>query len=600
MLDKYEGFSRTHGAGHLSEKNIGETVSLCGWIHRRRDHGDLTFIDIRDRYGLCQVVLDPKISKTAFEKAAPVRKEFVVGISGKVVARANNAINPNLSTGKIEILAEEIKIFNEAKTTPFFIEENITADENLRMKYRYLDLRTQHMTRNMEMRHKLIKCVRDYLSDNNFLEIDTPILCKSTPEGARDYLVPSRVQKGKFFALPQSPQLFKQLLMVAGMDRYFQIAKCFRDEDLRLDRQPEFTQIDIEMSFVRQNDVMSMVESLTAYMFEKTSGVKFNTPFLRISYDEAMELYGSDKPDLRYDLKITDLTEQFRNAGFGVFKGAVAEGSVVKGLKMEGCAGYSRSEIDAMVEMGKSFGLKGIVTVQFKADGIKSQLSKAMSEEEIKKALAPLAPKEGDLLLLATDKKDIILNAYGRIRCEIAKKLNLIDSKKFAILWVTDFPMFEYDDEEKRFVAKHHPFTSPFLSDLKYFDSGELDQVRASAYDLVLNGCEIAGGSIRIHDRSVQEKVFAALGFSKEVANDKFGFLMEAFEYGAPPHGGIAFGLDRLLMLITDSPSIRDVIPFPKTASASCLMTGAPNVVDEKQLKELAIKQIASEITNAQ
>ncbi len=595
MLDKYEGFSRTHGAGHLNEKNIGETVSLCGWVHRRRDHGDLTFLDIRDRYGLCQVVVDPKISKTAFDKADPIRKEFVVGISGKVVERANNAINPNLSTGRIEILADEIKIFNEAKTTPFFIEENITADENLRMKYRYLDLRTQHMTRNMVMRHKLIKCVRDYLSDNDFLEIDTPILCKSTPEGARDYLVPSRVQKGKFFALPQSPQLFKQLLMVAGMDRYFQIAKCFRDEDLRLDRQPEFTQIDIEMSFVRQDDVMLMVEKLASYIFDKTAGVKFDTPFLRLSYEEAMNSYGSDKPDLRFGVKIIDLTENFRNSEFSVFKNAVAEGCVVKGLKMEGCAKYSRSEIDGLVEMGKSFGLKGIVTVQYKTDGIKTQFTKAMSEEAVKKALEPLEAKDGDLLLIAVDKKDVILNAFGRIRCEIGKKLALIDPKKFSILWVTDFPMFEYDDEDKRFVAKHHPFTSPFLTDLKYFETGELDRVRASAYDLVLNGCEIAGGSIRIHDRGVQEKVFAALGFSKEAANDKFGFLMEAFEYGAPPHGGIAFGLDRLLMLITDSPSIRDVIPFPKTASASCLMTGAPNLVDEKQLKELAIKQIAPE-----
>jgi aspartyl-tRNA synthetase len=599
MLDKYEGFSRTHGAGHLNEKNIGETVSLCGWVHRRRDHGDLTFLDIRDRYGLCQVVVDPKVSKTAFDKANPIRKEFVVGISGKVVERANNAINPNLSTGRIEILADEIKIFNEAKTTPFFIEENITADENLRMKYRYLDLRTNHMTRNMIMRHKLVKCVRDYLSDNDFLEIDTPILCKSTPEGARDYLVPSRVQKGKFFALPQSPQLFKQLLMVAGMDRYFQIAKCFRDEDLRLDRQPEFTQIDIEMSFVRQDDVMHMVEKLTSYIFDKTAGIKFDTPFLRLSYDQAMELYGSDKPDLRFGVQITDLTENFRNSEFAVFKNAVAEGAVVKGLKMEGCANYSRSEIDGLVELGKSFGLKGIVTVQYKSDGIKTQFTKAMSEDAVKKALEPLEAKDGDLLLLAVDKKDIILNAFGRIRCEIGKRLALIDPKKFSILWVTDFPMFEYDDEDKRFVAKHHPFTSPFLTDLKYFETGELDNVRASAYDLVLNGCEIAGGSIRIHDRGVQEKVFAALGFSKEAANDKFGFLMEAFEYGAPPHGGIAFGLDRLLMLITDSPSIRDVIPFPKTASASCLMTGAPNLVDEKQLKELAIKQITPEI-NAQ
>jgi len=525
-----------------------------------------------------------------------VKPEYCIALQGEVQMRPEDMRNPSMLTGDVEVVVRELAVLNEAKTPPYVLEDAVEANDVLRLKYRYLDLRTQHMTRNMVMRHKLIKCVRDYLSDNNFLEIDTPILCKSTPEGARDYLVPSRVQKGKFFALPQSPQLFKQLLMVAGMDRYFQIAKCFRDEDLRLDRQPEFTQIDIEMSFVRQNDVMAMVENLATYIFEKTAGVKFNMPFLRIPYDEAMETYGSDKPDLRYDLKITDLTAQFKNAEFPVFKAAVAEGSVVKGLKMEGCANYSRSETDALGEMAKSFGLKGVVTVQFKAEGIKSQLTKTMSEEAIKKALEPLSPKQGDLLLIATDKKDIILNAYGRMRCEIAKKLNLIDSKKFAILWVTDFPMFEYDEEEKRFVAKHHPFTSPFLSDLKYFDSGELDKVRASAYDLVLNGCEIAGGSIRIHDRSVQEKVFAALGFTKESANDKFGFLMEAFEYGAPPHGGIAFGLDRLLMLITDSPSIRDVIPFPKTASASCLMTGAPNVVDEKQLKELAIKQIAAEI----
>ncbi len=592
MLDRYEGFSRTHGAGHLNEKNTGSTVSICGWVHRRRDHGDLTFLDIRDRYGLCQVVIDPNVSKEVFEKSASIRKEFVVGVRGKVVERANNAVNPNLSTGRIEILAEDIKIFNEAKTTPFFIEENIAADENLRMKYRYLDLRTKNMTHNMIMRHKLVKCVRDYLSDNDFLEIDTPILCKSTPEGARDYLVPSRVQKGKFFALPQSPQLFKQLLMVAGMDRYFQIARCFRDEDLRLDRQPEFTQIDIEMSFVCQNDVINTIEKLAAYIFEKTAGIELKTPFLRMTYDEAMNSYGTDKPDLRFDVKITDLTDNFKNSGFSIFKNAISEGCLVKGLKMEGCADYSRSEIDSLIETGKSFGLKGIVTVQMKAGSIKSQLTKFMSENEIKSAVAPLNAKEGDLLLLAADKKDIILNASGRLRLEIGKKMALINSKIFRVLWVTDFPMFEYDEEEKRFVARHHPFTSPFMPDIKYFESGELDKIRASAYDLVLNGFEIAGGSIRIHDRSIQEKVFAALGFTKESAADKFGFLMEAFEYGAPPHGGIAFGLDRLLMLITDSPSIRDVIPFPKTASASCLMTGAPNLVDEKQLKELAIKQI--------
>ncbi len=589
MLDTFQEFKRTHGSGTLSDKNVGETVGICGWVHRRRDHGDLTFLDIRDRYGVCQVILDPKISKESFEKATHIRKEFVVGVTGKVVLRANNAVNANLFTGKIEILVDDIKIFNEAKTTPFFIEDGVAVDENLRMKYRYLDLRTQSMTKNIVMRHKLVKDIRDYLSDHNFLEIETPILCKSTPEGARDYLVPSRVQRGKFFALPQSPQLFKQLLMVAGMDRYFQIARCFRDEDLRLDRQPEFTQVDIEMSFVRQNDVMTEVENLITYVFKNCVGEEFKPPFLRMSYADAMEFYGSDKPDLRYDLKITDLSEKFKNSAFTVFKNAVAEGGVVKGLKMTGCANYSRSETDALTEMVKTFGLKGLSFVQIKPEGIKSTLLKFMDEHTLKTAIEPLKAEMNDLIVIGADQRDVILPAFGRLRQEIAKKLKLIDPKKFSILWVTDFPMFEHDAEENRFVAKHHPFTSPLMEDMKYFETGELDKIKASAYDLILNGFEIAGGSIRIHDRTIQETVFKHLGFNKEQANDKFGFLLEAFEYGAPPHRGIAFGLDRLLMIAADAPSIRDVIPFPKTASASCLMTGAPNVVDNKQLKDLAI-----------
>ena len=598
MLDNYTGFKRTHGAGTLTEKNLGETVSICGWVHKRRDHGDLTFLDIRDRYGICQVVLDPKVSKESFEKATPVRKEFVVGITGKIVTRANNAVNLNLPTGKIELVASDIKIFNEAKTTPFYVDDGMAVDENIRLKYRYLDLRTPSMTRIMTMRHKIVKSVRDFMDVNNFLEIETPILCKSTPEGARDYLVPSRVQHGKFYALPQSPQIFKQLLMVAGMDRYFQIARCFRDEDLRIDRQPEFTQIDIEMSFVNQQDIMDMVENLTAHMFSVV-GIPVPKPIVRMPYQEAMEFYGSDKPDMRYDLRLVDLTEKFKNSEFNVFKKIAAEGGAIKGLKMAGCAGYSRSELDALAEMLKTFGLKGLSNVQFKAEGIKSQLLKFMDENTLKSALAEMNPAEGDLILIGADRRDVVLPAMGRLRQEAAKKLNLIDPNKHAFLWVTDFPMFEYNNDEKRFEAKHHPFTSPFMEDVKYFETGELDRVRASAYDLVLDGCEIAGGSIRIHDKTVQEKVFAALGFSREVAVDKFGFLMEAFEYGAPPHGGIAYGLDRLLMIMTGAPSIRDVIPFPKTASASCLMSGAPNLVDAKQLDELAISIRSEEKKNA-
>lgn len=590
MLDKFESFIRTHKAGLISENDVNKIISICGWVHKKREHGDLIFVDLRDRYGVCQIVFDPQVSKNTFEKATTIRKEFVIGVTGVVVKRAENLINPNMATGKVEVLAHDLKIFNEAKTTPFYIDDNVTADENLRMKYRYLDLRTRYMTNNITTRHKLIKCVRDFLSENDFLEIDTPILCKSTPEGARDYLVPSRLQKGKFFALPQSPQLFKQLLMVAGMDRYFQIAKCFRDEDLRLDRQPEFTQIDIEMSFVTINDVMNLVENLTAYMFEKIINVKFDKPFLRISYNDAMELYGSDKPDLRFDMKIFNLTDQFKDTEFAIFKNAILEGKTVRAMKVENGGSFSRSEIDELNELAKSFGLKGLVTVQFKSNEIKSQLSKALNTEQIRNILSPLSPNENDLILLAADDNKIILPAFGRLRCELAKKLKLYNSNQYKILWVTDFPMFEFDEEEKRFVARHHPFTSPYLSDLHYFDTNELEKIRALAYDLVLNGFEIAGGSIRIHDRSIQEKVFQALGFTKEDAYNKFGFLLEAFEYGAPPHGGIAFGLDRLLMIMTDAPSIRDVIPFPKTASASCLMTGAPNFVSEKQLKELSIK----------
>ena len=589
MLDVFQGFSRTHHAGELNEKYIGQEVKICGWVHKRRDHGDLTFFDIRDRYGLCQAVLDPKISKEAFEKAAPVRKEFVVGVRGKVVERANNAVNPNLSSGKIEILVEELKIFNEAKTTPFYIEEGYAADENLRMKYRYLDIRTPSMTKNMLMRHEITKNSRDFLSNNGFIEVETPILCKSTPEGARDYLVPSRIQNGKFFALPQSPQLFKQLLMVAGMDRYYQIAKCFRDEDLRIDRQPEFTQIDLEMSFVTQNDVMTIVENLIAYVFKHTLGIEIQTPIMRMPYKEAMESYGSDKPDMRYDLKIIDLTENFRDSSFNVFKTIVSEGGYIKGLKMKGCANYSRSEIDALGEMLKPFGIKGISPIQFKEDGIKSQLLKSIDEETLKTAVAQLNPEKGDLLILAADKYDTVLQAMGKLRQEIAKRLNLIDNKKQALLWVVDFPMFEFDPEEKRYAAKHHPFTSPFPEDVKYFETGELGKIRACAYDIILNGFELGGGSIRIHDKQVQEIVFKAIGLTKEQANDKFGFLLEAFEYGAPPHGGLAIGLDRLIMLLAGAQSIRDVIAFPKTASASCLMTGAPDFVDNKQLRELAI-----------
>lgn len=579
---------RTNFCGEIGAKNTDDTVTVCGWVSKRRDHGGLIFIDLRDRSGIVQLVCAPDWAPEAHAQGDKVRGEFVIQATGKVQKRAPEAVNPAISTGEIEVQVFDLKILNSAKTPPFYIQDDLEVEESLRLKYRYLDLRRPKMQENIVLRHKVTKAMRDYLDQAGFYEIETPMLTKSTPEGARDYLVPSRVHPGEFYALPQSPQIFKQLLMVSGMERYFQIARCFRDEDLRADRQPEFTQLDIEMSFIEREDILVMAEKMMAYVFKKACDIEIPTPFLRIPYQEAMAKYGSDKPDLRFGMELMDATSIFEGTEFKVFANVVQAKGQIKLINVKGQAGMPRRELDGLIEYVNRFGAKGLAWIGFTSEGVKSQIAKFLTSEEIDQVKELAKAEENDLILLVADQPKVVAQALGNLRIELAKRLNLIDPNELNFLWVVDFPMFEQDEENGRWVAMHHPFTSPRDEDMGKLES-DPTEVLAKAYDMVLNGTELGGGSIRIFNREIQEKVFSAIGLSKEESEKRFGFLLDAFEYGTPPHGGIAFGLDRIVMLMSHSDSIRDVIAFPKTQSASCLMTNAPSDVSNKQLKELFI-----------
>ncbi len=588
MGESIHGLKRSHKCTELSSSNIGEKVTVMGWVQKQRNLGSLVFIDLRDRTGIVQLVFTDKDGEM-FEKAKTIRSEFVIATVGTVAARSTEAVNKKMATGEIEIIASELRILSSSETPPMYIEENSEVNEQTRLKYRFLDLRRPDMQRNLILRHRVAKVARDYYDENGFLEIETPILIKSTPEGARDYLVPSRVHPGKFFALPQSPQLYKQLLMVSGYDRYFQIAKCFRDEDLRADRQPEFTQIDIEMSFVNVDDVLTVNEGFVKKAFKEALDIDVETPFLRMPYAEAMERFGSDKPDIRFGMELVNMSDMVANCGFKVFTDAVAMGGSVRAINAKGCAKFSRKEIDALVEVVKTYKAKGMAWISISSENeIKSSFAKFMSEDEMKAILDRVQAEAGDLICFVADKNNVVFDALGQLRLEIARKLDILNPDEFKFLWVTEFPLFEYDEEEQRWAAKHHPFTSPMDEDLEYLDT-DPGRVRAKAYDMVLNGVELGGGSIRIHIQELQSKMFKMLGFSEEDANRKFGFLLEAFKYGTPPHGGMAFGLDRLVMLMAKRSSIRDVIAFPKVQNASELMSNAPDVVDEKQMEELHI-----------
>lgn len=587
MLGQF--MKRTHCNGELNLAHVGEEVILNGWVDTRRDHGGLIFLDLRDRSGIVQVVFSPEVDETAFRQAEKIRNEYVVSIKGQVRKRPEGTENPNLATGDIEVYAYVLQVLNPAKTPPFYLEDGLEVDEVLRLRYRYLDLRRPEMKRNMMLRHKVVKSLRDFLDERGFLEIETPMLTKSTPEGARDYLVPSRLHPGEFYALPQSPQLFKQILMVAGMEKYYQFARCFRDEDLRADRQPEFTQLDMEMSFIDEEDVFSLVEAMLNHAFQQALGRELTVPFPRISYQEAMLKFGSDKPDTRFGLTIEDVTELVRDVEFQVFAKTVSSGGVVRCINAQGCAGFSRKELDDLVNLARSLGAQGMAWIQVTEEGPKSPIAKFFTSDQMNSILSQLKAEAGDLLLFSADTPEVVAKVLGAVRLELGKRLGLIDKEAVNFVWVVDFPLLEWDEEEKRYVAVHHPFTSPKLEDLDLLDKDPL-KVRARAYDLVLNGTEVGGGSIRIHSRPVQEKMFALLGLSMEDAKEKFGFMLEAFEYGTPPHGGIAFGLDRLIMLMAKRDSIRDVIAFPKTQSASCPLTGAPGSVEERQLRELGLR----------
>ena len=589
MAESMVGLKRSHRCTEVSNTNIGEEITVMGWVQKRRNLGSLIFIDLRDRSGILQIVFDENdVQKEGFEKAETLRSEFVIAVKGMVTKRGG-AINENLKTGDIEIRATELRILSEALTPPFPIEDGITTKDDLRLKYRYLDLRRPTLQKNLIMRSKTATLVRTFLDKEGFLEIETPMLTKSTPEGARDYLVPSRVHPGNFYALPQSPQLFKQLLMCSGYDRYFQIVKCFRDEDLRADRQPEFTQIDMELSFVDVDDVIDVNERLLAKMFKEILDVEITLPIQRMTWQEAMDRFGSDKPDTRFGMELKDVSKVVEGCGFGVFTGALENGGSVRGINAEGQGAMPRKKIDALVEVAKTYGAKGLAYLAINEDGTyKSSFSKFMTEEELNKLVEAMDGKPGDLLLFAADKNDVVWAVLGALRLHIAEELGLLDKNQFNFLWITEFPLLEWNEDQNRFVAKHHPFTMPMDEDLQYLDS-DPGRVRAKAYDIVLNGTEIGGGSVRIYQSDVQEKMFEVLGFTKEEAYDRFGFLLNAFKYGVPPHAGLAYGLDRLIMLMAKEDSIREVIAFPKIKDASCLMTDAPNVVDDKQLEELAI-----------
>lgn len=588
-MDTMVGLKRTHNCGILNKEYAGQEIVLCGWVSRRRDHGGLIFIDLRDRSGIVQVVFSADVDAESFQKAEAVRSEYVLEVRGTVRMRSAETVNTNMDTGEIEVYGVELRILNTANTPPFYIQDHIDVDETVRLKYRYLDLRRPEMQHNLILRHQVAKAMRDFFDRNGFIEVETPMLAKSTPEGARDYLVPSRVNPGKFYALPQSPQTFKQILMVAGIEKYFQITRCFRDEDLRADRQPEFTQLDIEMSFIDREDILKIMEDMITEIFDKTLGKKVEKPFLRLSYQEAMDRFGSDKPDMRFGMELIDISNDVRSTDFKVFNNVLANGGQVKAINVKGYADIPRRELDGLVNYVANYGAKGLAWICYTADGIKSPITKFFSEDVIQSIINTTSAKVGDLLLIIADKPATVAAALGQLRLEMAQRRNLIDPDKLSFLWVVDFPMFEYNEEEKRWVAMHHMFTSPKDEDISYIES-DPGRVKAKAYDMILNGIEIGGGSIRIYSRELQERIFAAIGFTKEEAIDKFGFMLEAFEFGTPPHGGIAFGLDRLVMLMAQRQSIRDVIAFPKTQSANDVMTQAPSSVTNRQLKELSIK----------
>ena len=590
MAESMRGLHRTHRCGELSAKNIGEQVTIMGWVQKNRNKGGLVFVDVRDRSGIIQIVFEEgDADADLIAKAAGLRSEYVVAVVGDVKKRSG-AVNMNIATGEIEVIPKELRILSESATPPFPIEENSRTKEELRLKYRYLDLRRPDLQRNLMMRSQVATLTRRFLAEEGFLEIETPILGKSTPEGARDYLVPSRIHPGSFYGLPQSPQLFKQLLMCSGYDRYFQIAKCFRDEDLRADRQPEFTQIDMELSFVDVDDVIDVNERLLAELFREVLHVEVPLPIPRITWQEAMDRYGSDKPDIRFGMELVNVTEVVKDFEFAVFKGAIENGGTVRGINAKGQGGMPRKKIDKLVSFAKDYGAKGLAYIAIQEDGsVKSSFAKFMTEEQQKNLIEAMAGEVGDLLLFAADKNKVVWDVLGALRVELAKQMELLDKQEYKFLWITEFPLLEWSEEQGRFVAMHHPFTMPMEEDLQYLDS-DPGRVRAKAYDITLNGNEVGGGSIRIFQNEIQEKMFEVLGFTKEQAYSQFGFLLDAFKYGVPPHAGLAYGLDRLVMLMAKEDSIRDVIAFPKIKDASCLMTDAPGVVDEKQLHELGLQ----------
>ncbi|WP_324292630.1 aspartate--tRNA ligase [uncultured Desulfobacter sp.] len=591
MTDLLGDMKRTHSCIEVGESHTGQDVVLMGWVQHRRDHGGVIFVDLRDREGITQVVFDPSVSGAVHEKAQEIRNEYVLGIKGKVSARPADMVNSRMTTGAIEVLVDELRIFSRAKTPPFQIEDRVDASETIRLQYRYLDLRRTQLKNNMLVRHKTTMTVRNYLDANGFIDIETPVLTKSTPEGARDYLVPSRVNQGDFYALPQSPQLFKQLLMVAGFDRYYQVVKCFRDEDLRADRQPEFTQIDMELSFVDEQEVMAITEGLIKAIFKNVLDVDFPEPFPSMTWAEAMERFGIDRPDLRFGLELKNVSDIVANADFKVFASVVKNGGLVKAINAKGCADFSRKQIDELTEFAAVYRAKGLAWIKIKEDQWQSPIAKFFSDDEKEALKQRLDLEPGDIVFFVADQPKITNEALGQLRNELARRLGLIDDNEYKFTWITHFPMFEYDETEKRYQALHHPFTAPMESDIDKLESNPLD-VNSRAYDLVLNGVEIGGGSIRIHDSELQERVLKCLGIGKEDANEKFGFLLDALTFGAPPHGGLAFGLDRLVMLLCREDSIRSVIAFPKTQKATCLMTQAPSKAVPGQLQELAIKTV--------
>lgn len=596
MGESLNGLKRTMMCGELREEHVGKKITLMGWVQRNRKLGALEFVDLRDKTGIMQVVFGEEINAEAFEKAKGVRSEYCVAVTGEVVKR--ESVNENMPTGFVELKCENIKILSESETPPIYIKEDLDAAENIRLKYRYLDLRRSDMHKIFEIRSKTTKAIRDYLEENNFLDVETPILSKSSPEGARDYLVPSRNYPGMFYALPQSPQIFKQLLMVSGFDRYYQIAKCFRDEDLRANRQPEFTQVDMELSFVEQEDIMAVNEGLIAHVFKKVAGVDVQLPIKRMTFKDAMEKYGSDKPDLRFGMEITNITEDVKDLDFVVFKSAIEAGGSVRALCLKGGADLGRKPLDKLGEFVKTYKAKGLAWIQIKEDGVKSSIAKFLTDDVTNSIVKTMNAETGDAILIVADKNSVVFQSLGALRLELAKQFDLIkDKNEFNFTWITEFPLFEYSEEEERYKACHHPFTAPMDEDLDFIES-DPGNVRSKAYDLVLNGEELGGGSIRIHDTALQERMFRALGLTDEVVNERFGYLLQAFKFGPPPHGGLAFGLDRMIMFLAGTENIKDVIAFPKNQNAYCYLSEAPNIVDEKQLTELGIAILPKEEKN--